>query len=228
MLLVILLSGLFSYPLTLLVFKILFCVIIAILSSNSDKLNNTEIYVTKQMWGIGKVVVIIICIVIGLSFISYGMKLYQGYKQWHSSETEPSQYIETDDLVTTFPFLIEDPKFVVLQGYNLIAKQKFDEAVTLLESAKSFCPNKSLYYALGLAYKYSNKTDKAEEQYKFLEYAMPTLIRPKYMLAKLYYETKQTTEWRNKALEIINFKPKIQSRYTEAMIQEIRELYYND
>lgn len=112
------------------------------------------------------------------------------------------------------------------KGEYLLNTGEYNNGIKILESAKNSCPNPGLYYLLGDAYLSVKKYKQAEEQYTFLSYALPNLVRPKYLLAKLYYETGQTDKWKKQALEVINFKPKVQSLFMADMIKEIKILYY--
>lgn len=225
MLLVILFSGLFSYPLTLLPFQILFYNSLSLLSASYDKLPEVSAGFRSEVLEKLKPVIITISVILGMYFMFYAQGIYIGYHRWYITGERYFQNNEIDQLAIDHPFLLNDPGFAVVLGNHLLQKRDYDKAINFLESAKTYCPNKSLYYTLGTAYKLVGKYDKAEEQYKFLVYALPGLVRPRYMLAKLYYDTKQETKWRKEALSLISFKPKVESNSTEAMIEEIKELY---
>jgi O-antigen ligase len=228
MLLVILVAGLFSYPLTLLPIQIMFYSAVAFLSSNFDLINKTHRTFKLRLSTVGKSTTILLCVFSGVYFMCYGINLYSGYKEWRSAETTDFPKIDFDNLAEAYPFLAENSWFVVSRANQLFANSKFEEGINTLEEIKKSCPYKTLYYSLGFAYQQLNRNDKAEEQYKFLENALPSLVRPKYELAMLYYDTHQKRKWREKAIELINFSPKIRSASTDAMVSRIKELYNDD
>ncbi len=214
-------AGMFSYPLTLLPFQILFLQNVSVLSSCRGQFNTWPIFLRFPCFEIKNVLPIACCSIMGSFFVSIGINLYSGFREMRFVE-EGRIRNRSFGLSTNYPFLLQDSRFVVLYANDLIATGEFNKAIKLLESAKAFCPGKNLFYTLAMAYRYSNKNEKAEEQYVFIENALPGHMRPRYMLAKLYYETGQTAKWRSKAFEVINFKPKIDSNFTKAMVSDIK------
>lgn len=223
LLLSILVSCMFSYPLTLLPFKVLLYSQVAFLSSCRNNAGSPEL-ITVRVLGKMRLIVITILIGTGIHFIFYGASTYQGYLRWRIAHTTRFPENSVAGLARKYPVLYEDPLFNIHLANELISKAKYDSAIAILESAKPFCAPKGLYYTLGAAYKLSNENEKAEEQYSFLEFALPNQMRPKFMLAKLYYETRQTSKWKEKASELLRFEPKIESIATKSMIREIQEL----
>lgn len=222
-LVVMLVSGLFSYPLMLLPFQILFCFSLGIISSNYDELLNLRDERKKN-----NILKSVICITAGVCYIWYGIHFYRGYSMWHFAGKDYLTSYEIEKLELDYPFLMQDSWFLLAKGKNYLENKKYSKAITTLELAKKSCPSKHLYYLLGACYESEKKFDYAERQYKFLKYSLPSLVRPRYLLAKLYYKSGQIAKWEKEALEIMNFKPKIQSSSTQAMIEDIYDLWKNN
>ncbi len=222
-LLVVLVSGLFSYPLTMLPLQIMFYSFLAILSASRysvliRKPLENNICFKRLLRG----VVALIYFTGGIYILKYGISVHNAYKQWYNVEDENVEKLKEFNSI-----LRQDHWYLVAEGESFFDLGRYNEAILLFEQAKKICSNKKLYYDLGNAYESVHKYDEAEKQYKFISDAMPALLQPKYLLAKLYYKTGQTAKWDKKALEVINFKPKVQSWMTDNMIYEIKTLYYS-
>ncbi len=124
-----------------------------------------------------------------------------------------------------YDFIVElEPWYKMTKCDYLVYAGRYDEAINLLEHSKQITSDTKLYYALGDLYSFKKQFPQAERQFEFLYYALPGLLKPKYLLAKLYYETGQTAKWNMVAREILAFKPKIASAATNAMLFDIQNL----
>lgn len=169
-------------------------------------------------------------------FISIGLLLganqiiqaafyYKAYRELKIAEENgyEGNYLKA---LMPYEYILKDyPHMPLLQANYFLTNKEFPKAINELERAKSKCPAITLYYMLGDTYKQVKDYKKAEHNYLAVSNALPNLVKPHYLLAKLYYETSQHAKWRNKALFVINFKTKGSSIEAGTMIDEIKYLY---
>ena len=101
---------------------------------------------------------------------------------------------------------------------------KVNQAIAGLEQAKKFSTDKGIYYGLAKLCTYQKNYARAESQYRFICYALPQLLTPKYLLALFYYNTGQAAKFEQLAWQIISFKPKVISPETTGVQLEITGL----
>ncbi len=119
------------------------------------------------------------------------MNLYRAYSKWHHLDKNHIESIEIEKLDVDYPVLREDTWFAVIKGKYYFNNEEYDKAIATLELAKQSCSSKNLCYILGACNESAKRFDRAEEQYKFLRDAIPGLVRPSYLLAKLYRTDKE-------------------------------------
>jgi O-antigen ligase len=218
--LIILVSGLTSYPLVMLPIGILFFSAMGILSAGYANTIVTPLDkpTTKTLT--------IVYIIGGIGFVMYSVALCHAYylannmaKNGYDSESKA-----TDQLTGYAPLINTEEWYVLRQCDYLLNNEQYAMAIIEMEKAKQFTANKALYFSLAELYSYKKKYDKAEEQLKVMYYALPGLIAPKYRLAKLYYDAHQKAKWESAAEELLNFKPKVLSSTGLEMMNEIRQL----
>ncbi len=223
---VIFVSSLFSYSLSVLPILILFFYSLSIISANYEILKKSidtdqnKIIIKKN------IVLTTIIFLFGIYFINHSKNVLNAYKHWHMIE---SRGYENNDIekLSRFRFILDqDADFLIKRAEYLLDLGRYYEGIELLEHAKNTCSNPQLYFLLGNAYENLNLFKKAEKQYIFLSSAIPNLLQPKFLLAMLYYKQGHIMEWKKLALEVINFKPKVQSPITEAMMRETQTLYF--
>jgi len=223
---VIIISGFTSYPLTLLPFQVVFYPLIGVVSARYNLIENRVLMVIsrKDTWLIR--ILGIAYLAIGFWYINYSIIVYHAYSQeFYTNKSSYSNEL-TLKLINFESVLKDDPAYVLSKCENLLKNRDYDAARQQLEKAKEISSDTRIYYALGNLYVDQKMFPKAEEEYKFLYYALPNLIKPKYKLAMLYYNTNQTAKWDKVAREIIEFKPKIPSIFSNDMQTEVYDLYF--
>lgn len=124
-----------------------------------------------------------------------------------------------------YDFILQtEPWFILRKCDYLLHLNQYDKAIAGLEAAKTRASNKIIYLKLGDLYAYQKKYNKAEAQYRFVYYALPGLIQPRYLLARLYYESHKTAKWETAANGVLTFNPKVVSWMTNDMKSDIRRL----
>jgi len=221
--LIILVSGLTSYPLVMLPIGILFFSAMGTLSGGY-----TNAIVTTLIGRPSTTLPAMVCSIGGVGFVVYSVALSHAY--YLANNIARNGYdveVKAMDKLTRYERLINTEEWYVLRQCDyLLHKEEYARAVIEIEKAKQFTANKALYFSLAELYADQKKYDKAEEQLKVVYYALPGLIAPKYRLARLYYDTHQKAKWESTADEVLNFKPKVVSPTGLEMMNEIRQLMY--
>jgi O-antigen ligase len=221
---VILISGLTAYPLVMLPISILFYSAIGIVSAAYT--NNTTDNISKKPF---KSALSGAKIIGGVGFMIYSLALAHAYflandilkNGYKTKPNNMHQLMQYKSLVNT------EEWYVLRHCSYLLHIEQYEKAIYEMEKAKEFTGLGAIYMSLANVYAYKNQYANAEKQLKFMYYALPGLMTPKYRLAKFYYDTRQKNKWNITAAEVLNFKPKIASSFTDEMINEIRQLKYN-
>jgi O-antigen polymerase len=218
---VILVSGLFSYPLTVLPVQILFYVSLGIISGEATAIKTEPVsrLPAAAKWGIA-----LVCFVAGLFYINYAVNTYQAYKMAYTAKDNGFKADGINMLKPYQAILQHENRYVLMQADELLSQGKVNQAIAGLEQAKKFSTDKGIYYGLAKLYTYQKNYTQAERQYQFICYALPQLLRPKYLLALFYHNTGQTDKFEQLALQIISFKSKVVSPETTGMQLEINGL----
>jgi hypothetical protein len=216
-------SGLTSYPLTLLPIQILFFASIAIISSRYPDVYIINMEVTPSRFF--QYVFSLVSIGLGIFFIYYSTYLYIGYQKWFEADLRGYQLTEIQRLKEQYSFLKQDQFFLLTEGYTLLENGSYGRAIKQFQDINRTCQfGKKLHYGLASAYLASGRVNDAEREYIFLSNAIPHLIKPRYELAKIYYEYGPVEKWDALSKEIICAKPKIESTETDSMIEAIKEM----
>lgn len=228
--------GFFSYPAKILPIKLNFILFLA-LSTNylvplrNIKFNNVRIIKVglnklkrrkNGKTGFARIILTFWFLSV-LYYVSVnGYKLYHANLKWKIAFTtyQMGAYrASIKDYTNAYPLLRFNGDFLLSYGKALSMADEHKKAITILEYAKNYYPNTILYTALGDSYKELGKIDKAETSYLQAWYMIPSRFYPKYLLAKLYYDTGQNDKAMEVAEELLKKEVKIQS----TAIMEIKE-----
>ncbi len=233
--------ALFSYPAKILPIKLNFILFLS-LSTNyivplrniklkNARINNVGLYKLKKPENGKTSFAQIIIIFLFLSVLYYvsvnGYKLYHANLKWKIAFTtyQMGAYkASLKDYVEAYPSLRFNGDFLLSYGKALSMADEHKKAINILEQAKNYYPNTILYTALGDSYKALSKTGKAETSYLQAWYMIPSRFYPKYLLAKLYYDTGQNDKATNIAEELLKKEVKIQSTAIEEIKDEMKKI----
>lgn len=224
---VIVISGMFSYPMETLPVRIVFFVSLAIISAGHEggqtrhREQGTSVAISARY----SMPIRVLGIATGCGLCFFAGAMYMGYKQ--GKIVKEKGYANSNmQQLNKYDAILKNTAWYELQKCDyLLYKGDYKKAIVCLEQIKSLCPGRVIYSTLGSLYTYNKNYKKAGQQYTFLYYALPALVEPKYQLAKFYYDTGQQAKWKIAAREVINFHPKIASNITDQMVTEIKELY---
>ncbi|MEO8885543.1 MAG: O-antigen ligase family protein [Mucilaginibacter sp.] len=218
---IILVSGLFSYPLVMLPILITFFCLIGAISGNYHRTQpDTNSYNKKSSFHIP------LYLLMGVFFLIYSVALgnayYLGNNIAHNGYGNNAM-----NKLARYNLIVNTEEWYALRRCDyLLHIGQYKRATVEFEKAKAFTSNKVLYFSLGGLYEYQKQYGNAETNLKFIYYALPGLVTPKYRLAIFYHDTYQKIKWENAAKEVMNFQPKIVSPMSSEMIDEIRGLYF--
>jgi O-antigen polymerase len=220
-------SGLFSYPLSVLPVNIVFYTCIALVSAfyglQRKKLVNHE--TGNKKYGSLPVLCTALLLFTGTMFIYYGSKKRIALKQWEYvlvEQYKPDTY--STKLLALYPSLSDNLYYLTNLSEALMADHKFLQAKQILIHLQKISPLKNIYYNLGYVYEQLHLFKLAEKQYMFMANAFPHLLTPQYLLAKLYFTTQQRDKFYDKVKIIQSFIPKVDSYFIYRMKEEVQRL----
>ncbi len=123
-----------------------------------------------------------------------------------------------------YPKLKTTGNFLVNYGGVLALNKQYKEAVEILEEGTVINSDPNLFVSLGNSYKGIKKYKNAETNYKIASNIIPHKYYPKYLLVKLYKETKRIEEAKILAQQIIAMKEKISSTATYQIKNEMKKI----
>lgn len=216
---VLLTSGLFSYPLGMLPIKIHFLFLLAILTSIVKK---TELVSLQKRVFYGRKAGSLISIILGIFFIYYGIRRWYGFGELQNLSIKQNGF--SKDLIKLNAVLADHPVYLISLAKSYRRERSYPKALKILKQAQKVSPDKEIYYEKGDIYLYMNKYKLAEKNYLIISTAIPNLLRPKYLLAKLYYQSQQKAKWQQMSRQVVTFKPKVVTIETILMQREIKIL----
>lgn len=170
------------------------------------------------------------------SILASGLALFMLYKTYNTLSSllkfkhlnENFFYMDDETyhakLVELYGDLHYNFQYLFILGNSYKASGDYISAVRTLNRTKKIIPVKETYYTVGMLYEKLNNSALAEQEYSFVSRKIPYLIRPKYLLAKLYFKTNQKKKFIAEAKRILTMKPKIKSNSTDFMVKDIRNM----
>jgi len=203
------LAGLFSYPLQTIPMAILFWALLGLLAAYSS----TKCTINGRLFHV-------FISVAGIAFLCVGIGKYRAYKEWFSLEQRMS-YKELKAMESLLPFLNDDASFLISLSKLYRVNGDLNKSIGFAEKAIRLSPNREHHYHLAELYKRNKQPDKSEQVYRFVEKSIPHLIKPKYLRLMLYYEY-DCEKFVFNATEVLLFKPKIESKTVLELKGEIK------
>lgn len=216
------LAGLFSYPLHSLPVKLNFIFAIAYISANANKLvfNKKLTRTSSRFLFITLVVLLVIILQQQLNRRSALREWKIALEQMHKGEVEQA----IRGYKKAYPVLKYSGRFLYNYGAELSVNQRFKESEEILLEAEPKLNDADFYNYLGNTYEGLGELQKAEEAYLQSSSIIPHKLYPKYRLVFIYSRTNRIDEATELAMEIIHFKPKIESQTTNSIKQDMVQL----
>lgn len=212
----------FSYPSQILPIKLVFVFCLALLS-NIDSRKHIISFTSKknQVFKLKLALILPFMFFICTSF-SYALSLEKSFTSIEDAKTlsKCRHYdLAIKELQNDYDLMKRNGDFLTSYGKILFLKEYNNDAIEVLNDAKTHLNSFSLQLTLGDCYKKTKKYKKAEIAYKNAMYMIPSKFYPNYMLLKLYDETGETEKGLDMAQTILTKKIKVPSQ----AIEEIRE-----
>lgn len=203
-LLSILISACFSYPFELAPTWLIFVFYITVLSNNSPIYVNIK-YTPKLF---------ILVVSIPIILIIFESKMINTKRQWYSANIYAQNgrfknAIEIYDKI--YDKIPNHPEILLEYGKNLYKTNDFRKSANILNIATTKISDPFLYSNLGDSYLKLKQYDSSEIAYKKSISFNSEKLYPKYLLAKMYLEKKDTVSAKKMAKTIINTKVEIPS-----------------
>ncbi len=213
----------FSYPFHCLEFNILVSLLIA--ESQNSSLEYTHTY-TQTL----RIIALFVCFVLLIPYNHdvNGSKELKRKRNMIEVSNMSGDYYKTLSICES---LGEDIKsdYSALFEYGLALNKVgyYAESDSILEMGKDRSSDPMFWNIMGNNSLALGDYRNAERCYKHAFYMLPNRLYPLYLLAKLYAEEGDTTQFLNMADDIKIFVPKVESKNTERLRKEIMELKDN-
>jgi O-antigen polymerase len=217
----------FSYPMQILPIKLVFVILLAMLSSST--LDNFQFKITentKKLWLYKMSFVLLVFVGMSRTFI-YAKDLNQGFITWNNALTS-HQYGDYKGAVlefeTAYPILKKNGDFLMNYGKTLSMAGEPHKAIKVLKQTQHYQNNTVIATALGDSYKATKQYDKAETVYKQAINMTPGKFYANYLLAKLYDASGQEKKAVDMANKLMNKEIKIPSTAIKEIQAEMKNI----
>ena len=222
----ILAAGAFSYPLSVLPLQLLFWLLVACISAGSS----LPYWRPVTIQDIHISVIAALLMFPAILTIAAGCRRAKAFLEWQIIETKAIDASSLTkmpaQLAGLSPVLGDYGEYELTLGLMLLAGKQNTKAIVALQKAKKITNNKMVYYCLGKAFEMQGDYRAAETQYRYVATAIPFLLRPYYLMAKMYYTNKAYGPFYSNATKVIDFNPKVSNIETEKMKSEMADLMY--
>jgi O-antigen ligase len=217
--------ALFSYPFSLLPFRVLLVVLLALAGSGREsrvfkypnQIGKTQHYLVLSFWTV--------CLGVVLYFSIEYKKTIEATMTWNNIKTWYScEYY--DAVLENYPELFEklsdNPVYLFEYGRSLNQLGHYEQSIDLLKSGTKYSSDPMFYNIMGNNYKALHNYREAEAAYLTAYYMLPNRLYPLYLLTKLYDEQGDHKKFADMANIVLNFTPKVESINTEKLKKEIQ------
>jgi len=219
----VLIFSLFSFPLHILPTFINFYFLLSIISLSFSSLKKIKFYLSTLAYKPAAAALIILVALFSLGLVPN----YDAHKKWKDayqvSLAGMHEHAETA-YAEIFPQLKGNGKFLFNFGGMLILKGDFIKAKNYLEKAKEKFNDPNLFIAIGQSSEALHEYNKAEKYYIHASQMIPHKLYPKYLLAKLYYNTGECEKAKLIAEKIVNTEEKVKSIAVREIKREMEKI----
>ena len=215
--------GLFSYPFDLSPFVLISITLLAVLAPFSKSLLN--ISSPHLRWS----ALPIILILAAFSIQAYPLRKehYQALSVWQDADrfySLENYEIAIEAYQETYPTFEHNGLFLQMYGKVLSMDKQFHKSNKILAEAEQYKSSQIIQNTLGDNHKALGNYAQAEEAYIKSAQMIPSLVFPKYLLAKLYSESGQHNKAKQIAETILNSEVKVESSATREIMNEMNKI----
>jgi|BioPla2DNA2_1021312.scaffolds.fasta_scaffold12235_5 tetratricopeptide (TPR) repeat protein len=231
--------ALFSYPLHVKQFQIIFPIILAACVSDrqqnaEDQSGDKEESFFKNKYYLAGIITMVVILISLSTFIIVKLPEVRLYKQtesaWKKAERwHKKEYYEyvVEDCDNLLPYMKHDYRFLFAYGQSLNKTGNYEKSDAILRMGTEISSDPMFWNVMGNNSLALGKYREAEDRYKHAFYMVPNRLYPLYLLAKLYHEEGDTAKFMYMAEKIASFPPKIKSTNTEQLCDEIKNIRTN-
>jgi O-antigen ligase len=222
-LLSILTFSLFAYPFDISSFILQFVVVVAILAPYS----HTVFTIMGRKCLLLSLPAAITLIAGTIWFLPKRQSYYAALKTWNEADrfyNMRSFNFAIEAYQEAVPILKDNGLFLQMYGKALSMDGLYKKSNQILTMAQKHLSSYIILNSLGDNYKALKDFDKAEAAYIQSRYMVPSLLLPKYLLAKLYEDSGKHKKAIQTAGEILNSPVKVESSATHEIMNEMKNI----
>ncbi len=222
-LITLLVFSLFSYPFDISSFLLQLVVVVAVLAGYSKPVihltGNKRMFVTIPLS---------LLLVFGtIHFTTQRKEYYKALKTWQQADrlynmNAYNRVVEAYE--EALPTLKINGLFLQMYGKALNMDEQYEQSNKMLALAQKRLSSQIIQNTLGDNHKALGYFTEAEMAYTKSANMIPSLIYPKYLLAKLYTESGQHYKAQQTAEKILNSNVKVESSATREIMKEMKEI----
>jgi O-antigen ligase len=215
--------SLFSYPFDISSFVLQLIILVALLAGTSN-----QIFTITGRKTLFLTIPIAIAIILGsIYFIPQRQEHYQALKTWQEANNlynYRSYQASVAAYEEALPVLKTNGLFFQMYGKALNMDEQHEKSNEILALAQQRLSSYIIQNTLGDNHKALHNYTEAEATYKKSTQMVPSLLLPKYLLAKLYSESGQHQKAQHTAEEILRSNIKVESSATREIMREMNEI----
>ena len=211
--------SLFSYPQSSLPLVILFFIFCGILSSKHESI--LKFSISNSIKNLLSFLLIIY--LLGISY--WGIRNFSNFINWRNAYVfyELGNYQKASEEFKEINGFDKNGYFLSMYGKSLEMANNYQEAISILESAKKYSSTPIIYISLGNCYKSLNHFSEAEQAYRTALGIQPNSIYIKYNMVMLYKEMNRIQDAILLANNILNSKDKVPSDATKEIRKGLQD-----
>ncbi len=228
--------AMFSYPLHVKQFQIMFPVLLAAcvsdmgaIARNDDKVPTTPFCRDrKRLAGLAAMVAVLAVLSVTMASRLTEIRIHkQAESAWNKAERwhkmEYYDYV-VENCDTLMPYMKHDYRFLFAYGQSLNKTDNHEKSDSILMLGTKISSDPMFWNVMGNNSLAQGRYSEAEERYKHAFYMVPNRLYPLTLLAKLYHIEGDTVRFLDMAEKVETFVPKIENANTERLRAEIREI----
>lgn len=215
--------SLFSYPFDISSFVLQLVILVALLAGTSKKLFS----ITGRKALLLTIPIAFAIILVSVDFFPHRQAHYQAMKTWQEANqlyNYRSYQASVAAYEEAFPPLQNNGLFLQMYGKALNMNEQHQKSNKILTMAQNRHSSQIIQNTIGDNHKILGNYPEAETAYLKSGQMIPSLMLPKYLLAKLYNESGQHQKARQTAEEILRSNIKVESSATREIMNEMKKI----
>lgn len=213
--------ALFSYPLHVKQFQILFALLLAISITEGEEGKKNSL---------SFIILIVPILLLTVVLLKQKPQMNQHRKVESSWKTADRWYQKgcyecvVEECDTLYGYMKHNPQYLFAYGQSLNKIGEYEKSDSILKMGTEISSDPMFWNVMGNNSLAMGRYREAEERYKHAFYMVPNRLYPLNLLAKLYYAEGDTARFLDMADRVETFIPKVESTSTAQLREEIRLL----